>query len=53
MNGGDEREKMGPACKNCGHVSGMHESLAGQDLDEGEAGDACRFDGCSCPGFMD
>lgn len=53
MNNNDERANIGKPCKICGHAAGAHESLAGQELDEASAGDECRFESCSCPGFVD
>jgi len=48
----DEHEKIGPACKTCSHPSGAHESFS-EDLDEPEREASCRFEGCTCPGFID
>ncbi len=48
MNNDDEREKMGPACKTCGHPAGAHQPLAGEDLDSPENPNCCRFGDCQC-----
>jgi len=49
----DEHEKLGKACKTCGHPAGSHESLGPEDLDEPENGDNCRYEGCLCTEYVE